>query len=303
MKSRKKTFGTIFGGEPPAGGVLILRLVSLLAIVILVIVMLVDARFALAQEPSPRETFASPEEASRALFEAAKQQNNDALTRILGGGKELVSLEDQGQDQQEREEFVTKYQEMHRLVEEPDGATVLYIGAENWPFPVPLVSRRGAWRFDPKLGMREVLFRRIGQNEITAIETCHALAQSAQEYMSNVEGEAGSNPIAMFLASQSYDGSVNQASAPVPYNGYYFRALNAPAGSVPMVPADIGAAAPPKPRIIAVAYPVEYRKTGVMTFLLSSDDVVYQRDLGPDTGKIASTKTEFKAGKNWKPAE
>ena len=87
------------------------------------------------------------------------------MTEILGAGKELVSSDDDVQDKSERERFTRKYQEMHRLVREPDATTVLYIGAENWPFPIPLVSTDGAWSFDAKAGMEEVLFRRIGENE------------------------------------------------------------------------------------------------------------------------------------------
>jgi hypothetical protein len=110
------------------------------------------------------------------------------MMKVLGAGKDLVSLEDEVENKQEREEFVNKYQEMHRLVREPDQTTVLYIGAENWPFPVPLVSRQGSWYFDSKTGMREVLYRRIGENETKAIEACHDLAETVRDQQTSKEG-------------------------------------------------------------------------------------------------------------------
>src|SRR5690242_12454697 len=112
-----------------------------------------------------QDKFSSVEHASHALFAAVKANNDQALTEILGGKKELVSCGDALEDRQDRDTFVQKYQEMHRLVQEPDGTTILYIGAENWPFPVPLVSKSGKWYFDADAGAREILFRRVGRNE------------------------------------------------------------------------------------------------------------------------------------------
>src|SRR5580658_1168521 len=124
-----------------------------------------------AQESQPR-TFSSPGEASDALFQAAQKEDEPALEAILGAGKEVTSSSDEVEDKLEREQFSKKYQEMHRLVRESDGTTVLYIGAENWPFPIPLVSRNGAWYFDSKAGIEEIKFRRVGENEATAIQVC-----------------------------------------------------------------------------------------------------------------------------------
>ena len=120
------------------------------------------ARSCLAQSPI-EETFSSPEQAAHALVQAVQDGDERAMMRILGGGKELVSSDDAVQDKLDRERFVQKYEQMHRLVRQTDGTMRLYVGAENWPFPVPLVSRHGAWYFDAMAGMQEVMLRRIGR--------------------------------------------------------------------------------------------------------------------------------------------
>jgi Protein of unknown function (DUF2950) len=133
-----------------------------------------------AQGPA-QQTFPTAEAASNALFLAAQSGNQQALVRILGGGKELVSSGDEAKDKIDREQFAQKYRQMHRLVLGSDGTTLLYVGAENWPFPVPLVPRASVWHFDSKAGTQEIRFRRLGENEYTAIDTCHALLQSSKQ--------------------------------------------------------------------------------------------------------------------------
>src|ERR1700751_960416 len=151
--------------------ILLLLFIGLL----LVVVCLAVSSFAQAAQP---KTFAAPGKAATALFEAAQKEDEQALEAILGAGKEVTSSSDEVQDKLEHEQFSQKYQEMHRLVREPDGSTVLYIGAENWPFPIPLVSKNGAWRFDSETGKQEILFRRIGENEATAMGVCEELAMA-----------------------------------------------------------------------------------------------------------------------------
>src|ERR1700720_410840 len=126
----------------------------------------------LAQQ-SAQPTFQSTGEASQSLFQAVQGDNEEAIANILEGPTELTSSRDAGQDKLDREMFVQKYQEMHRLRRDADGSVTLYIGAENWPFPIPLVEKNGVWHFDPEAGAKEVIFRRIGDNEFTAIATCH----------------------------------------------------------------------------------------------------------------------------------
>jgi voltage-gated potassium channel Kch len=204
-----------------------------------------------------QKTYRSGEEAAQALFLAVQGGDEAELSRILGADKQLLAVGDTTQDDVERRQFVEKYRQMHRLAREPDG-TILYLGAENWPFPVPLVSKSGAWSFDARAGKREILFRRIGTNESFAISVVHALARSEG-------GDA--------------DTSLGETK---PLHGYYFRALE-----------------PPGKPASFIAYPAEYRSSGVMTFVVGHDDVVYERDLGSGTVRAARKMTGFTPGSEW----
>src|SRR5277367_2156800 len=135
-----------------------------------------------AQQPG-QKTFSSAEEASQALVSAAQSNDEKAMLDILGAdGKQIVSSGDDAEDAETRANFVRRYQDMHRLVKEPDGSTVLYIGAENWPTPIPLVSKGKAWYFDTEVGKREILYRRIGRNEMSTIRVCQELVAAQKEY-------------------------------------------------------------------------------------------------------------------------
>jgi hypothetical protein len=137
----------------------------------------------LLAEPPGQRTFSSPAQASRALFLAAQAGDERALLEIFGpDGKEIISSGDPVEDKNSRDQFVRKYQEMKRLVEEPDGTVRLYIGAENWPLPIPLVNHNDAWSFDTGAGKEEILFRRIGRNEIAALRICQELVDAQKEY-------------------------------------------------------------------------------------------------------------------------
>src|SRR5579864_5942087 len=155
------------------------------------------AKSSFAQESHPR-TFSSPGGATAALFQAAQKGDEAALEAILGAGKEVTSSSDEEEDKLEREQFSKKYQEMHRLVQEADGSTVLYIGAENWPFPIPLASKNGEWYFDSNRGKQEILFRRIGENEATAIQVCQEFAMARNAADAKADSE---DPITRFAQS------------------------------------------------------------------------------------------------------
>ena len=239
------------------------------------------AKSSRAQDVQPK-MFTSPGEATNALLEATQKEDEQALEAILGASKEVTSSKDEIQDKLEREQFAQKYQEMHRLVREPDGSTVLYIGAENWPFPVPLVSKNGEWYFDSDRGKQEIVFRRIGGNEASAIETCHALVLAKW-------GEAtttGDDPVTQYAQTILATDSTEDASRP--FDGYYFRMVTGKSKT--------GAG------YAFIAYPAEYRSSGVLTFVVTSEDVVYEKDLGPNTEKLAKTITA-KAISGWPPAE
>ncbi len=208
-------------------------------------------------EQSSQKTYPSAEEAAQALFSAVQAGDEQGVSRILGGDKELFSTDDKSLDDRDRQQFLEKYQEMHRLVREP-GGTILYVGAENWPFPVPLVSKNGAWSFDTGAGVHEILVRRIGANESFAIDVCHALARPDERDAAALLGN------------------------PIPFNGYYFRAVP-----------GLGKTA------FFIAYPAEYRSSGVMTFIADHDGVVYERDLGPRTAKVARDMDGYKPDSTW----
>src|SRR5919109_1384585 len=176
---------------------------------------------------SNQDTFPSAEKATQALFATVESNNEEAIMQVLGGGKDLVSAGDSLDDQHDRELFVEKYRQMHRLVEEPDGTTLLYLGAENWPFPVPLVSKDGKWYFDADAGSKEVLFRRVGENEASTIEVCQSLATMGKK---SSNGEAISDEAAVQYTRKLIDAEkldsggrpANQQSSE-PLHGYYFR--------------------------------------------------------------------------------
>jgi Protein of unknown function (DUF2950) len=223
----------------------------------------------------PNQTgFPSPDDASRALVSAAHEHDERAVIKVLGGGSELIRSDDTAEDALEREHFVQKYQEMHRWVREPGGIATLYIGAENWPFPIPLVSRNGVWRFDSKAGSEEILFRRIGENEAAAIVMCDTLVSP--------ETQPGTDSEADRLLQTLH----SHASKPDPVHGYYFRILPNWGGG-----------------IAAVAYPAIYRSSGVMTIIATRDGGVSEKDLGASTEKIAAALTTYHADSTWTPVE
>jgi hypothetical protein len=232
---------------------------------------------------SDTSAFSTAEGATQALYRAVERGDMAAMTTILGAGKELVSSSDNAQDKLDRRRFIQKYRQMHRLVREPDATTVLYIGAENWPFPIPLVFENGAWHFDAERGMEELLFRRIGENELNAAQACHALVLAQKEHPWPERDPSMGLPRSV---------SGRAADPAVAFHGYLFRALP-----------SRGADEAPGGRTAYVAYPAVYGSTGVMTYLVDQDDVVYAKDLGPSTAHVATRMTEYRPDATWQPEE
>ena len=247
------------------------------------------ACLALAQQAA-QPTFPSAAVASQSLFQAVQANDEQAIANILGGPTELTSSRDPGQDKVDRELFVQKYKEMHRLRGEPDGSVSLYIGAENWPFPIPMVKENGAWRFDSGSGQKEVLFRRIGENELIAVTNCHEFVDAQKHYNaeSNAADPGGISPVS--LVAKAASGSTG--GDPLLFHGYYFRLL--PAG-----PANGKTAG----RFALIAYPAEYRSSGVMTFIVTNNGVVYEKDLGANSSTLASAMTVFHKDASWRPTD
>jgi hypothetical protein len=256
----------------------------ILLLLLLCLVLVVGfANSSFAQDAQPK-AFVSPGEATNALFEAAQKEDEPALEAILGAGKEVTSSSDEVADKLEREQFCQKYQEMHRLVREPDGTTVLYIGAENWPFPIPLVSKNGTWYFDSETGKEDILYRRVGENEATAIEVCDGFAMQKKQ---NGPKAVSDDPIDEYahalVTASTADNSAHPTwhKEPDPFHGYYFRiAIGSSTLGTPSGGKKTGS-------LVLIAYPAEYRSSGVMTFIVTQDGVVYEKDLGPSTTKVA----------------
>ena len=279
-----------------------------------------------AQQPG-QKTFPSAEAASKALASAAQNNDEKAMLDILGpDGKEIVSSGDATEDANARTNFAQKYEQMHRLVKEPDGMTTLYIGAENWPTPIPLVHKGSAWYFDTDAGKKEIVYRRVGRNEMSAIRVCQELVAAQKEYYSMQHNEYAQkifsdpdqhnglywkaaasepqSPIGPRVAEAVAEGYVKGEGAPTtPYRGYYFRTLlrqgkNAPGGAKNYV-----AGGKMTDGFAFEAYPAEYRSSGVMTFVVGSDGVVYQKDLGAKTALVGKALKEFDPGTGWVKAE
>ena len=256
----------------------------LVASAVLVLLLAGGARWSRAEE-SGTKTFSSADEACQALFHAVRDDDAHALEAILG--PELTSSGAESEPKLERQRFDAKYCEMHRLVREPDGTTALYVGAENWPFPVPLVDESGRWRFDTEAGQREILLRRVGHDEATAIRVCETLGRTTKQHEVDATGDDPITRYAERLLAPADAGP----TAEEPFQGYYFRVTKrAGAGSATT---GRGHAGGKKTRgLVFVAYPVEYRSSGVMTFVVTDDRALYEKDLGPDTATVAPDLNE-----------
>jgi len=284
---------------------------------------------AAAQQASQR-TFDSAGKAAAAMFDAAKTGDTNALMQIFGpNSKELLSSGDPVADKNNREQIVKKYEEMHRLVVEPDKTVALYIGSENWPFPIPIVEKNGVWFFDTAKGKQEVLFRRIGRNETFTIDTLQSLVDAQKEYAStthdqdNVKQYAQRilsddgkhnglywkaapgeplSPIGPLIAEATREG-YEKSAKPVPFHGYYYRALTSQGKDAPGGAMSYMTDGKLTKGFAFIAYPAEYRNSGVVTFIVGKDGQVYQRDLGTNTATIAASMKEFNPDKTWTVAE
>jgi hypothetical protein len=283
---------------------------------------------ALAAQPR-QMTFASPEEATTALVAAALAGNTTDLQRILGpSGRKLVHSGDRVADQEGREKFVSSYTQKHVIEGRSDNTAILIIGADGWSFPIPLVKEGDVWRFDTKAGAEEILNRRIGRNELNAIQVCGAIVDAehdyaskdrtgdgvleyAQKFMSSPGKRDGlywpasagdESPIGPLVASARAEGYEAQGAhgKRSPYHGYYYRILkqqgpDAPGGAYDYVVNGhmIGGFA-------LVAFPAKYGDSGVMTFIVDKDGVIYEKNLGPNTTALARRMTMFNPDGSWK---
>ena len=267
--------------------------------------LVLSSQLALGQQPN-QHVFQSPEEASAALFAAVQHTDNRSLLEILSpAGKDIVSSGDPAEDRRNRDNFVAKYAHMHRVARERDGVMILYIGAENWPFPIPLVEKNSVWYFDTDAGKGEILARRVGRNELATIDVCYQLVDAQERHYARANnGEHqyalkfnGNNDVQADLLFSENGTTTSQD--PVSFNGYYFRILTAQGNNAEGGPKSFLVSGKMVSGFAFVAYPTVYRSTGVMTFIVNQNGVVFQKDLGPDTEKVANAITAFDPDSTW----
>lgn len=276
-----------------------------------------------------QKNFVSPEAGVTALVEAVKMNDQPMLGAILGsGGKKLINSGDQVADQQYREAFIKAYSEANKIVIEGDKQAVLVVGQDEWPMPIPLVKSPAGWRFDTPQGEKEILTRRIGRNELAAIQVCLAIVDAAHEYAAlDVDGDGipeyarqfvstpgkrdglywqtqpdePLSPLGPLLAAATSEGYTNSVSRPLaPYHGYFYRILtkqgkDAPGGAYDYLTKGhmIGGFA-------VIAYPARYGASGIMSFLVNQDGLIYEKNLGQNSTAIASKMTVFNPDTSWR---
>jgi hypothetical protein len=306
------------------------RFVTLLGLMILVASFAsFTVQHAAAQQATQR-TFDSPGKAAAAMFDAAKTGDTNALMQIFGPeSKELLASGDPVADKDNREQVVKKYGEMHRFVTEPNKSVTLYIGAENWPFPIPIVEKNNVWFFDTAKGKQEVLFRRIGRYETFTIGTLRSLVDaqneyavtthdqdSTKQYAQKILSDEGrhnglywktgpgepASPIGPLIAQATREG-YEKGATPIPFHGYYYRILTSQGKDARGGAMSYMTAGKLTKGFAFIAYPAEYRNSGVMTFIVGKDGQVYQKDLGTNTASIAASIKEFNPDKTWSVAE
>jgi hypothetical protein len=278
-----------------------------------------------------QKAFGSPEEAMKALADAVQAGDMKGMMAILGPeGEDIVSSGDQVADKKTGELFVKAYQETVYFVKEKEDRVSIIIGNDYWPFPIPIVKKGEGWVFDTKEGREEVLNRRLGRNELNAIEVCSAYVDAQREYAitdrerdgiiqyaqkvlsdpyrrNGLYWEAGEgetpSPLGSFIAQAAAEGYTKKGDKPIPYFGYYYKILkgqgkSAPGGAYQYVINGHMVAG-----FALVAWPAEYDVSGVMTFIVNQNGTVYQKDLGLKTAEIAKAITLYNPDRTWKRAQ
>jgi hypothetical protein len=274
-----------------------------------------------------QQSFPTPEEAAAALATAVKTDTGDAILKVLGrNAEDIVSSGDEVADADIRKRFLSMYDAKHSIKTEGNAKATLILGPEDFPFPIPLVNKKTGWAFDTDQGRVEVLYRRIGRNELDAIQTALAFVDAENEYAEKDRGEGAGvyaqrivssagkkdglfwrddsdpSPLGSLAADAASEG-YKDAGQGAPYHGYHFRILkgqgaNAPGGAIDYVV---------KGKMIGgyglIAWPAEYGNSGVMTFVVNHAGTVYQKDLGPRTDTLASRITLFDPDQTWKKVD
>jgi hypothetical protein len=275
------------------------------------------------------KSFPSPEAAAQGLIDALKSGNRQAALDILGhSSAEWLSSGDRVADRAAVAHFIAEYEEKHALEKEGDARAILIVGHDDYPFPFPLIGSNGGWRFDPEQGREEILNRRVGRNELSTIQTLRAIVDAQHEYASQDRNGDGlleyaqkfisspgkkdglywpakpgepDSPLGPLIGEATREGYKKQAGTPTAYHGYYYRMLTKQG------PAANGGAYDYLVRkdvmiggFAVLAYPAKYGVSGIMSFLVNQQGVVFEKDLGPDTGKAAGRITTFNPDRGWR---
>jgi hypothetical protein len=269
--------------------------------------------------PAPQQrTFSSPEQAAQALYDAARNHDENALIAILGPGARDIVIwnDDQSQRYAQDDVFAKKYEQMHRFVAEPDNETTLYVGPENWPLPLPLIERNGVWFFDSDLGRKEILFRRVGENEMDAMEALRGIIAAENQFNAETGeyaqhlycskdqqdglfspekgNDIGKNCLGRYLAEASCTRSDR-----VPFHGYYFLILTAQGPDTHGGARSYIVNGKMTGGFAVVAFPAVYRSSGVKTFIVNQYGMIYEKDLGSKTYEIATAMKAYDPDGTW----
>jgi hypothetical protein len=278
-------------------------------------------------------TFATPEEAVKVLIDTVKAGNLDALLAIFGKeGQDLIASSDPATARQNRQVFTLAIAEKWQLEEQGADRRTLVVGNEEWPFPVPLVKDAAGWRFDTAAGKEEVLARRIGRNELMAIDTSRAYVTAQQRYAKEAHdgkqpglyatkfrSDAGKqnglywpaergqkkSPLGDLVAEAAEGGrkAAADGAQPAPFHGYYFKILTAQGGAAPGGARQYVVKGEMTGGFALVAWPAQYDVTGVMTFIVNQDGIVREKDLGPTTDATARKMTAYNPDSSWQQVQ
>lgn len=274
-----------------------------------------------------QQAYSSPEDAAAALAAAVKTSARRAILKVLGkDAEDIIESGDDVADAEMRQRFLSAYDAKHSVKAEGNKRATLILGTDDFPFPIPLVNSRTGWEFDPAAGRLEILYRRIGRNELDAIQTCLAFVDAQNEYAEKDRTGAGAgiyaqrivsnpgkkdglfwrddkdpSPLGEFAAQASAEGYKAGEQA-APYHGYYFRILKGQGSDAPGGALNYVVKGKMMGGFALIAYPAEYGNSGVMTFVVNHSGTVYQKDLGRRTGSIAKRLEVFDPDQTWKKA-
>jgi hypothetical protein len=299
------------------------------ALFCLLITGIVFAQAASKPAAIPPKAFATPEEAADALIDAADKLDAEAVEQIFGSnGKDLVITSEPAQDKEAAETFVELAREKKSISIDPKNKNraVLEIGKDGWPFAVPLVKKGGKWSFDPVAGRQEMTYRRIGGNELDAIEICRGFVEAQEDYAEQKHDGSTVNQYAQRIVSSlgkkdglawknadgTWGGPIGDKAAQAiedgysngqPYHGYYFKVLKGQGPAAPLGKMDYVVKGAMIGGFALAAAPAEYAVTGVKTFVVSNDGVVYEKDFGPNTLEEFKKLEIFNPDMTWTPVE